>query len=476
MIIAKTITMKHTITLLLVVLWGFPTSLYAQTDSVQLDFERFMTIVRTQHPMSKTADLQVDIADANLMKAKGELDPKLDFDFNQKYFEGLQYYSLLNGELKVPTIVGIDLSGGYDQNAGIYLNPENLNPSAGLVYAGVSVPIGQGLLMDERRFIIREARALQGIASAERQMRLNMLYYEAGQAYWDWYGAYMVQQIMTEAVQVAEQRLEGVKLSIQFGDRPPIDSLEAGIQVQNRRLKLQEAQLKYQNTTAKLAVYLWLDGKVPVGIQDGTVPILKVELQPERILQALDTTNHMAQLDQHPVLLNYDAKMQQGEAKLSWQREQLKPTVDLKYNPITEPVGGDLTSNYSINNYTWGVAFNMPIFLRKERGGVRMADLKLDQLEYERTLKQQSLTQSYMMALNRFNFTNDQYSLSWKNRLDYKMLFEGEQQLFQGGESSLFMVNSRETAYINAQIELIKTQVLHRKALLEVRYAVGVVE
>jgi hypothetical protein len=51
---------------------------------------------------------------------------------------------------------------------------------------------------------------------------------------------------------------------------------------------------------------------------------------------------------------------------------------------------------------------------------------------------------------------------------------EGEQNKFSAGESSLFMVNSRELGYINAQIKYLELLTKNRKAVLGTEYSLGV--
>ncbi len=442
-------------------------------DSTTLEYDKFMEIVRMNHPMSKAAALQSEKGEAYLLKAKGELDPKVQSSLGQKYFDGKQYYSLLDAGLKIPTWVGVDVNAGFDQTTGVFLNPENSTPQGGLVYAGISVPIGQGLFMDERRSAIQQAQVYQTITESERRLKLNDLYYKAGKAYWDWYAAYMIQEVYQDAVNVSEQRLEGVKLSIELGDRPHVDTLEAGIQVQNRRLKLQAATLDYENSKARLSLFLWADGKLPMELEKTTIPFHEDTLVVALETLPIDTSNIDTLLTQHPSLLKYGAKKDRLDIQSKWQKEQLKPTLNLKYNPITEPVGGNPFSDLSINNYTWGFEFSMPIFLRKERGGLKLLDVQSKEIDYQLDYARQTIKQQTLIALNVYLTTKQQFLLYRQNRADYGRLLEGERTMFDGGESSLFMVNSRETAYISAQIQLIKTLAMHEKAYLQILYATG---
>jgi hypothetical protein len=61
-------------------------------------------------------------------------------------------------QFKNPTWYGIEIKAGFDQNEGYYLNPENTVPNAGLTSLGISVPLGQGLFINQRMADLRKAK------------------------------------------------------------------------------------------------------------------------------------------------------------------------------------------------------------------------------------------------------------------------------------------------------------------------------
>jgi hypothetical protein len=147
--------------------------------AVVLHPDTFLTQVVRYHPLANRAKLRNDMAAAELLKSKGLLDPSLNSNVQQKYFADKNYYSLINGELKIPTFYGIDFKTGYDLNRGVFLGPENSTPDNGLIYAGISLPLGQGLLIDERRAAILNARTGLEIGRLEEVDIKNELLYNA---------------------------------------------------------------------------------------------------------------------------------------------------------------------------------------------------------------------------------------------------------------------------------------------------------
>lgn len=440
---------------------------------VTLSFKDFQERVKTHHPITQQADLQLFRGDASLRQARGGFDPKAFTNLDQKYFKGSEYWNLLDGGLKVPTWFGVEVKGGYEQNRGIYRNPETTTPSNGLWYAGISVPLGQGLFIDERRATLRKAELFQRSTEAEQQLMMNELLLAAGQAYWEWFRAYHVLQVFQEAYTLADQRANAVRSTARLGDRPYIDTLEAGIQVQNRVLALQQAELNYRNSTALLSVFLWQEGFVPLELEQNTRPLAQSQIgELEVDPQLLGFRDSL--LASHPALQQSQLKVEQLRIDERWKREQLKPMVNLNYNALSEPVGGDPTTNYSLNNYKWGLGFSMPILLRKERGGLQLAEIKVMEAEMDLYQKNANLNFKVEIALNDWRTSRLQTQGYQQLVLDYRSLLQGERRKFTAGESSLFLVNRRELGYINAQVKLIEALVKNQNAGLKATYAFGI--
>lgn len=413
----------------------------------RLSYERFFEIVQKEHPVAKQAVLRLEVGAAEVQKSRGAFDPKIQGDIGQKYFDGKQYYSLIDGGLKIPTWFGIELGAGYDVNEGVFLNPENSVPDLGLWHAGISIPIGQGLFIDQRRADLRKAQIYQESTEAEQQAMMNELLYEAGKAYWEWYQAYNLIDVYQSVLQTSTIRFQGVKQSSALGDRPAIDTLEAGIQVQNRQLLLEQAQLQFKNKTAFLQVFLWAGGRIPLELDPSTVPFLGVET--ETRAPSLTLISEMEDLIvNHPELIIYDLKIDQLQIEQRWKREQLKPVANLKYNSLAEN-NADIQVP-QLNNYTWGLEVQMPLFLRKERASLEMARIKIKDTSFNMDMKKASLISKAQMAMNEWNTNLSLITLYTQTVLDYQNLLSGERRMFNAGESSLFLINSRDELYLSS--------------------------
>ena len=463
--------MKQIIIITLFILYGFIAHSQSESNLV-FNFEKFMNIVRKEHPISRQAQIKNELGALLITEARGAFDPKIESDISQKYFKGNEYYDYGQGILKVPTWFGVELEGGYERNEGVFLNPESTMPNGGLWFAGISVPIGEGLFIDERRASLRKAQVMVKQNEAQRDLILNDLLFEAGKAYWLWFNSFYQLQVNIEALQLAKKRFFGVKQGAELGDIPSIDTLESGIQVQNRKLNLQQAKLEYKNTAAYLETFLWQDGFIPLELDSLTTPEKFIPNYNLRLNEIIFLKIDSSLLN-HPEIRNNRSKQEQLSIDKRWAKEQLKPKLNLKYKPITEASGNNPFTEYSINNYTWGLQFEFPIFLRKERAKLKQIGLKLEENSIFLENKKTNLT--YKLKISRYEFetTQSQIKLYEQTVEDYRMLLLGERSLFNSGESSLFMINSRELGFIKAELKMVELVAKNRLAILKLKHALG---
>lgn len=435
--------------LLWILIVSFTTN--AQDSTGILDYSEFMKRVAEHHPMVFQSRLIGQAGEANLLRSRGGFDPYIYGSVDQKYFSDQKYYSYINGGMKVPTWFGLSADIGYDRNEGDYVNLIDRIPDAGLWYAGLRLELGNGLIIDQRRAELKKAKIYLEASRIEQKQMLNDLLLNATDAYWKWVTAYHKTKVYEQAMANSEIRFEGVKRSAELGDRPDIDTVESWIQWQNRLVGFQETSLNYMNAQEYLELFLWQDGFVPLEIGSVTPPELQGlnnEAPDAEDRKALDSVSW-----NHPSLELGQYKIDQSIIDLRYKREQLKPKLTLKYNALSEPVGNNPFTQYNINNYKWGGTFAYPILTRRERGDVRLAKIKLKDQELNLLSKSVEIDYKVKSAYNNWLVSNTQL-ITYENIVkNYEVLYNAEMKLFNIGESSVFMINSREKALIDAQLK-----------------------
>ena len=453
---------------------SLPIVAFGQEEKAVFTQEQMLFLIENYHPVAIQAEVLINKGESQIMKARGSFDPSIESDYSEKQFNGKEYYSILNLGLKVPTWYGIEVKTGLDQNSGLFLNPENRVPQEGLWYAGISVPIGQGLVLDKRRAELQKAKIFSEATRAERQKIMNDLFFDAIKSYWKWVKAWNQFKVLEESVELAEERYEGVRQSFVFGELPAIDTLEAFLQIQNRQMSRNQAYLNYQNRSLELSNYLWFENNTPLEMTDSIQAptfdqiMLARDISP-RALKALIEELTL----QHPDMQLLDYKLSSMEVEKRLKYEGLKPKINLNYNALYNPQNGNFVDDYSAQNYKWGIEFSFPLFLRQQKGDIQITELNILDTELKQQQKLLELENKVMSYYNEQETLMEQVSLFADAVTNYSRLLDGEIEKFNSGESSLFLINSRETNLIQARMKLVELMVKYNIANTGLIWASG---
>lgn len=439
--------MKH---IHIIVILFFSSFVFGQDKNLQkLTYNEYLGFVKKYHPMVKSANLEVNSAQANLMMARGGFDPKIEVDFDKKQFKDKEYYSLLNSSFKIPTWYGIEVKAGFDNSEGIFLNPENTLPNQGLTSLGINIPLGQGLLINQRMADLRKAKIQIQLSQAERKLQAIEILYNASVAYFNWKRNYSEVQLYSTYLKNAEVRFNGVASLIKNGDKPAIDSVEAGIIIRNRKLNLEDSQLKLAKAKLELSNFLWLENNVPLELQETIIPEEKLENTIKETLKTNELLVENISIENHPKINSLKSKLDILEVERKLKANNLLPKVDLGYHYLSEP---NYWNHTNFNNYKGGMNFSFPLFLRKERGGLQLAKFKIQDTKYSLDLERVQLKNKINAQQTEINSLERQRKLISDLVKDYNIMLSSEERLFSFGESSIFLINSRENNLVSSQL------------------------
>lgn len=433
----------------------------------------FVRMVLENHPMARQAALRPALGDATVRSARGGFDPQALANYTEKAFDDKNYYQLFDAGLKVPTWYGVELFAGIQENRGDLLDPQATTPADGLLKLGGQVSLGQGLFIDQRRATLRKAQAYQRATHAEQEQLLNDLLLQALSDHTDWVAAYRVLDVSNSAVQLATARFEAVCSSWRGGDRPAIDTLEALLQVQDRSMRQQQAALAFRNAGLRLSNHLWSDLRQPLELQPTVVPDL-TDLRSPAGLTLPDTAISSA-LTSHPLLAQVGARIDQLEIDRRLRSEYLKPELDLNYHWLGN--GAEVNSEPGLallgQGHQFGVGFQVPLFLRKERGELTLAKLRLTDANLGLERDRLRIRNRMNERVNEITIFTEQVRLGTEMVLNNERLLAGENQRFGAGESSLFLVNAREVPLIDARIRHVELEARLRKAYFNLDHEAG---
>ncbi len=425
-------------------------------DSVVLRFNEYLGYVKKYHPIAKQAELSLGIGQANLMKARGGFDPKIEVDYDRKEFKGTEYYDRLNAAFKIPTWYGIELKGTFEQNDGDFLNPAETVPADGLYSAGVSMSLGQGLWINDRMATLKQAKLFREQTKADRDVLVNQILYDAALAYFDWLRAFNEASIFQNFLTNADIRFEGIKRRAESGDIAAIDTVEAKIAMQSRALSLEQAKVKLMKRSLELSNFLWLNDNIPVELHPYVIPDTGIGGEIDITLEILGRPLDSFTIENHPKLLSLGYKIDGLRVEKNLKANKLLPQIDLEYNFLTETP--EFINSFETQEYKGGLTFRFPLFLRKERGDLKLSKFKLRDAQFDLDNAQIALKNKIVALYRELESFETQNVLTEEIVGNYNTLLNAEERKFTFGESSLFLINSRESKLIDAELKQIEVQ------------------
>ncbi|OAV44460.1 TolC family protein [Lewinella sp. 4G2] len=426
--------------------------------------EEYLTNVQLYHPIAQQAGLLTEAARAELLFARGFLDPMLEADWSQKNFDDKLYYQNYRGKLKVPTVFGVDVVAGYEQTDGVFLNPENTTDKFGLWNVGLEADLLQGLIVNERRIALERARVIQDLNESERLVALNDLLYDAGMAYVDWQQYYNNGIVLDTNVVLAETYFESTRLSFINGEYTAMDTLEAFILLQDALTDRQKNENELIKARQSLENYLWFDG-TPLELQPGIIP---APFPPGVPFFQLDRAVNL--IANNPTIQYYLNKQEILEVEQRLKRVKARPKLKVKYNALLATGEESVRPTYSENDFKWGFDFSVPIFLRQARADVQLGQIKIRENGLTLQAKRNEMENKLQASIQQLDVLREQVAITEANIDRYALLLAGENTKFIYGESSVFLLNKRQEKFIEAQLKLIELKAKIRKELINYRF------
>ena len=466
--------------MLTIFFFGIFTSVLAQQPTADSNgvflVKDLQELVLLNHPIVKQAGLLSKEAQARVLQSLGKFDPALMASLGKKSFGGTDYYNHWDSELKVPLwLGGADLNLGYDRNVGVYNNPETRTSSTGLSGVGLTIPLGQGLLIDARRNTLRQAKIMVGYADAEKVAQINNVWYNVMKDYWSWYFAFEQRKFTKEGVELAQKRFRAIREQVILGDKPPIDSVEAAIVLQDREIQLQESSVQLTNSRLLLSNHLWSSAGKPQELPADAVPEEKLETESTVEKLRLDTLILQA-ADNHPEILKIKSQSAKLEIEQKYRLEMLKPKLNVKGSFLAGRRDfSDIPNNYDFRlaNYKVGIDFSFPLFLREERGKLREVRIQQAEVAYGLQQTTREIQTDVMTAFTEMKAVQTQVTLLTKNVENQRALVNGELQKFALGESNLFLINTRETKLMDMLVKRAKLISNFQKTIADLYYRAG---
>jgi outer membrane protein TolC len=277
--------------------------------------------------------------------------------------------------------------------------------------------------------------------------------------------------LKTQIVENNKERLKLTRKTFEFGEKPAIDTIEALSQLQSFELQQKDAFLNFVKSTQQLQLFLWKDNQQFYELSAIIYPSDNLEQHlAYNDFEFLIHDVEARQISSHQSILYYQQKQNilESERRLKWQ--SFLPKLDFTYNFFNK-------ENYSTdflplfdNNFQYGLKLEIPVFQREARANYEQAKLKLSQNELDTNMKMRELDVKIETYKNEMLNYYTQIDLSRKNLQNYRKLLYAEETRYTNGESSLFLINSRENKVIEAQEKFISIRTKFLKSFNKLKW------
>ena len=448
----------------------------AQDTLRTLNAEQILEIVRQYHPVIRKTSIEIEKSRADITIARAPFDPLLSGGAGKKTLAGTNYYEYFAPEIKVPTWYGIDIIGGIDNLTGSKLDASDTYGKTSFV--GVNIPLAKNLVMDKRRAFLKQAKIFNTMAEVQQRATINDLLMETLEAYWEWVRAYQTYIIVANNVKINENRVDFVKKSFLNGERAAIDTVEAVTQLQSFVYQKNQHWLEFQNAGLQLSAYLWKKNNEPYLLPINVIPadgweneviISNFNLELPELLSLAETN--------HPNLQFYKYKLDVLGIDKKVKFQELLPKIDFNYNFFNKGYNPVKTiSPLFQDNFFYGLKFEMPLRLSQGRGEYKKAQLKIEEASLEQNQKRFAIQLKVRNYYNDFMNLKNQISLQSNNYTNYQKLVSAEEVKLLNGESSLFLINSRENKALEALEKLVELKTKYYKTIYSLQWSAGLLQ
>ena len=264
-----------------------------------------------------------------------------------------------------------------------------------------------------------------------------------------------------------------VKMAYLSGDRAAIDTTEALTQLQSVEIMQIQAQNELQKSKNELSNFFWTQNGTPYSLEESVVPEQSVisnqyaKLELDNVDQTIEVS-----MRSHPKIQMINQKLSILDIEKKLKTIELFPSLKMNYNILEKnyALPGSINSN---NNYKYGVAINFPLFQRQARGDLGKTKNKIENVGWDRKYLALEIENKIRNSYLEFQALKQQLVFSESTLVANKLLFDTETIKFNIGESSIFLINSREMKYLETEQKNIALKTKFYNSIYKSKWAAG---
>ena len=438
--------------------------------------------------------------------------------FNRNWGTGLQLVQPLP---KYGTRLNVD----FDSSRVTTNNPfTTMNPYfTSRLWMGVTQPLMRGLRTDSTRTELRIRRKELNVAEAGFRLQLIDVIARVEQSYWELVAARQDIDVRRESVELAQRQLDMTSRLAQAGEVAEVEMAAAEAELERRRDDLYRAISRLSAVENQLKTILASDIADPVWSEQ-VVPIEAASSSDDHELRELSELVHEA-MKARVELQQFAHKAEIVAAEKRLAGDLTRPQVDVVagyvstglagsalagrdpftassaalyqqvnalsqragLQPIAPPaIGGltpELTGNYgsTLSNvfsgryetFQVGVSIDLNFRNRTAEANLVRAGIADKRLTLERKKAQQAINQQVRDAVQEIEMARQRIASAAASARSAREKLDSETRLYQTGESTNFLVLTRQNEYSNSRARLIAANVDLNQARARLEQTIG---
>jgi outer membrane protein TolC len=437
------------------------------SSSAPLTTAELVEAIKRNHPRLLAISASQQQAQQGVNVAEGRFDLRIEQQTKLKtsgYYDG----KYLSQRVKKPLrFMGGELITEYRISDGDFASYDGEldTRSGGEASIGVAIPLLRDREIDGRRVALSNAKLGIDQRDAEAKWQINQLLYSGLSSYLDWYESKLRLAAIADLYDKTRIREKAIQTRVSKGDLAEISLTEFNAILLSRRANLQQARQEFAQSKQALS-FFYRDDNGEMASAD------RLDDVPEDLLWPYaDGTNTVGleqKLTQHPTLASLQFSLEQAKNRFKLSSNAVLPQLDLEAK-VARDIGAGNPRLGMVDSEV-GLQFSLPLGQRSAKADKVIAEQKVKELQYELKLQQDSLKRDFNEAIVVLENTKQIAEFQQQQSETAHQLFLQEQKRFNVGVSNLFLLNTRETAAIEAQLKAIESEVAVLRQQLVIRY------
>ncbi|MCB1140894.1 MAG: TolC family protein [Leptospiraceae bacterium] len=433
-----------------------------ELKELKMDF--VMETMENHFPLLAAAFQDYNIADAELLSAKGSFDGaiKSNITSSSGYYLNQRFDTMVE---QPTTFNGTSFFAGYRLGQGkfpVYYGERETN-KYGEVRAGARIPIFRNRSIDKGRASIKQSEIGMRLADLSVTGQKLEIYRNALMKYWDWIASVEKYKIAQSIYRIAEIRQNQITRRVKEGDLALIE------QIDNERILLQrEAQLlsaeQNMNVAAnELSLFLRIDKEKKIQPTLNLLPQGAFDQMKDPEGMDIEKQVNFA-MENRPDLLRFKAQKDINRIEKELAKNQIQPGIDLVFMASQDMGPGSETR--SKPELDANIVLNIPLQTRTQRGKIKGVDAKNKKLEEQEKYMRDRIGADIKNIYSFLNVTRERALLAKREVELADQLEKAELDKFKIGEGTLILVNIREQTLAEAKNREIDALSDHKKTIV----------